>query len=206
VGCVLAREVWPVCLRWWGKLGWIPQANTRFVRWLQGKRGGPGKDRDLWTGITLVCWCLWRHRNDVVFEGASPSRETVLAWITDKAELWRATGLFKDALAVVDKCRCHEQSVACECFLDAAWGCTLWRMYLECLVRLTFWPASSILKPIHLSMMYPCSLLEYAIWTSWAALLMEPRVPIQCTDTSTLHVTPVANSVYTSVLLSVPFN
>jgi hypothetical protein len=59
-------------------------------------------------GITLVCWCLWRHRNDVVFEGASPSKGTVLARITDEAELWRAAGLFRDALAVVDKWRCRE--------------------------------------------------------------------------------------------------
>jgi hypothetical protein len=108
VGCVLAREVWAACLRWWGKLGWMPQADTRFIPWLQSKRGGLGKDRDLWTGIALVCWCLWRHRNDVVFEGASPSRETVLARITDEAELWRTAGLFRDALAVVDKWRCRE--------------------------------------------------------------------------------------------------
>jgi hypothetical protein len=30
---------------------------------------------------------------------------------------------------------------------------------------------------------------EYAESTSWTALLMEPRVPIQCIDKSTLHVT-----------------
>jgi hypothetical protein len=44
----------------------------------------------------------------VVFEGASPSKGTVLAWITDEAELWRAARLFRDALAVVDKWRCRE--------------------------------------------------------------------------------------------------
>jgi hypothetical protein len=39
----------------------------------------------------------------VVFEGASPSKVAVLTRISDEAELWRAAGLFKDALVVVDK-------------------------------------------------------------------------------------------------------
>jgi hypothetical protein len=55
LGCVLARQVWATCLKWWGKLHWMSQVDTSFVQWLQAKHGGPGKDRDLWTTITLVC-------------------------------------------------------------------------------------------------------------------------------------------------------
>jgi hypothetical protein len=32
----------------------------------------------------------------------------VVTKISDDAELWRATGLFRGILALVDKCRCHE--------------------------------------------------------------------------------------------------
>jgi hypothetical protein len=108
LGCVLTRQVWATCLRWWGKLHWMPHADTSFVPWLQSKQGGPGKDRDLWTAITLVCWCLWRHRNDIVFEGATPSLYEVVTRISDEAELWRAAGLFRGSLLDVGKWRCRE--------------------------------------------------------------------------------------------------
>jgi hypothetical protein len=44
----------------------------------------------------------------VVFEGATPSKVAVLAFISDEVVLWRAAGLFKNALAAVDKWRCRE--------------------------------------------------------------------------------------------------
>ncbi|XP_071680237.1 uncharacterized protein [Lolium perenne] len=74
--CVLARVVWATCLRWWGKLHWMPQPDTKLVYRLKEKRGSQGADHDFWTCVTLICWCLWPHRNDVVFE----------------AKLWRAAG------------------------------------------------------------------------------------------------------------------
>jgi hypothetical protein len=86
----------------------LPQMDTDFVAWLQGKRGGPGGDRDLWTGVSLICWCLWRHRNDVVFDRVAPSKSTVLSRISDEAELWRLAGIFRGFLAPVDKWRCRE--------------------------------------------------------------------------------------------------
>jgi hypothetical protein len=86
----------------------MPQVDTGFVGWLQGKRGGPGADRDLWTGVTLICWCLWRHRNDIVFDSVAPSKSTVLSKISDEAELWRVAGIFRDSFAPVDKWRYRE--------------------------------------------------------------------------------------------------
>jgi hypothetical protein len=75
---------------------------------LREKKGGHGGDRDLWTATVLICWSLWRHRNDVVFEGVSPSKDTVIQKITEDAELRRAAGLFRGALAPVEKWRCRE--------------------------------------------------------------------------------------------------
>jgi hypothetical protein len=103
LGCVLTRQVWATCLRWWGKIHWMLHTDTSFVPWLQSKQGGPGKDRDLWTAVTLVCWCLWRHRNDIVFEGATPSLSEVVTRILDEAELWRVAGLFRGSLVDVGK-------------------------------------------------------------------------------------------------------
>jgi hypothetical protein len=44
----------------------------------------------------------------VVFEGVSPSKDTVIQKITEDAELRRAAGLFRGALAPVEKWRCRE--------------------------------------------------------------------------------------------------
>uniref|UniRef100_A0ACD5W8X6 Uncharacterized protein n=1 Tax=Avena sativa TaxID=4498 RepID=A0ACD5W8X6_AVESA len=103
MGCVLAREVWAACLGWWNKRHWMPEHDSKFVAWLQDKQGGEGRERDLWTGIALVCWTLWRHRNDVVFEGATPSPGEVIRKITAEADLWRTARLFRDCLGQVDR-------------------------------------------------------------------------------------------------------
>jgi hypothetical protein len=103
MGCVLSREVWATCLRWWGKLLWMPQMDSSFVAWLQEKRSGPGGDRDLWTGVALVCCCLWRHHNDIVFERAAPSKDVVFSAIAIEAEMWRIAGIFRGSFALVDK-------------------------------------------------------------------------------------------------------
>jgi hypothetical protein len=108
MGCVLSREVWATCLRWWGKLLWMLHVDTSFVGWLQDKHGGPGVDRDLWTGVALVCWCLWRHRNDIVFERVEPSKSAVLSSIANEADLWRVAEMFRGSLAIVDKWTCRE--------------------------------------------------------------------------------------------------
>jgi hypothetical protein len=72
LGCVLARSVWATCLRWWGREDRLPTQLAMFADWLQSWRGRRDDLRHFWTGIALVCWCLWRHRNYIVFEGATP--------------------------------------------------------------------------------------------------------------------------------------
>jgi hypothetical protein len=112
LGCVLARTVWAACLRWWDREDRLPPQGVWLADWLQSWRGRSGDLRDFWTGIALVCWCLWRHRNDVVFEGASPSPLAVLRLIRREAELWKAAGLFKTELAQLDRWRLGESSCA----------------------------------------------------------------------------------------------
>jgi hypothetical protein len=57
-----------------GKLNWAPTTDSYLIE----SGGCPGLalgalQRDLWTMIILVFWCLSRPRNDVVFNGASPT-------------------------------------------------------------------------------------------------------------------------------------
>jgi hypothetical protein len=74
-----------------------------FVDWLRAWHGGKDDLHDFWIGIALVCRCLWRHRNDIVFEGASPSFGAVIRKILVEAEVWRVADLFKAKLASVDR-------------------------------------------------------------------------------------------------------
>lgn len=42
--------------------------------------------------IILGAWTLWRHRNDCVFNGASPSLATALVMAGDDTQMWNMAG------------------------------------------------------------------------------------------------------------------
>jgi hypothetical protein len=48
--------------------------------------------RDFWTYIARVCYCLWRHHNDIVFYGTTPSSRSIIRKILVEAEVWRVVG------------------------------------------------------------------------------------------------------------------
>jgi hypothetical protein len=79
-----------------------------FVDWFRSWHGRKDDLRDFWTDIALVCWCLWRHRNDIIFEGATPSAGSVIRKILAETEVWRVARLFKSKLASVDRWRVDE--------------------------------------------------------------------------------------------------
>jgi hypothetical protein len=43
--------------------------------------------------IILGGWTIWRHRNDCVFNGASPSMAIALVFSRDEAQLWSIASL-----------------------------------------------------------------------------------------------------------------
>jgi hypothetical protein len=45
--------------------------------------------------IILVAWTLWKHRNDIVSNGASPSVDDVLKQIDVEGQNWRAAQLLR---------------------------------------------------------------------------------------------------------------
>lgn len=77
LGCVVAREVWDWVLHQWDKAQWLPTADTDLLLRWTSRPCRKAYQRDLWTAIILVFWCLWRHRNDVVFNGVLPRAETI---------------------------------------------------------------------------------------------------------------------------------
>jgi hypothetical protein len=86
----------------------MPSQGVLLSDWLQSWRGRAADIRDFWTGVALVCWCLWRHQNEVVFEGTTPSSSTVIRNIRSEAVLWKAAGLFRAELSLGDRWRLGE--------------------------------------------------------------------------------------------------
>jgi hypothetical protein len=78
LGCVLVRAVWVACLCWWDREDRLPSHGVLLADWLQSWCGRAADIRDYWTMIALVCGCLWRHQNDIVFEDATPSLFAVI--------------------------------------------------------------------------------------------------------------------------------
>ncbi|GJN24497.1 hypothetical protein PR202_gb12240 [Eleusine coracana subsp. coracana] len=42
--------------------------------------------------VMLVAWWLWKHQNDCVFEGSSPSTQWIIQGIIDDAKMWCMAG------------------------------------------------------------------------------------------------------------------
>lgn len=46
--------------------------------------------------ISLVTYTLWKHMNDILFNGASPSVDVVLKQIDIEGQNWRAANLLRE--------------------------------------------------------------------------------------------------------------
>lgn len=56
-------------------------------------QGWDATPEDWRTLLLLVCWLIWKHRNAIVFDGASPDASTVLRRIYDEGRTWQLAGL-----------------------------------------------------------------------------------------------------------------
>jgi hypothetical protein len=54
----------------------------------------------MWTAIILVFWSIWRHINDVVFNGAVASHGAIRDKVREEFERWRLAKLFRGSLFV----------------------------------------------------------------------------------------------------------
>ncbi|XP_071681455.1 uncharacterized protein [Lolium perenne] len=84
LGCVVVREVW------------LPAADTELLEWRSSRTCPAAHRRDMWTAIILVFWCIWRHRNDVVFNGVAASQFIIRDRISVEFDRWQL--LFRGTL------------------------------------------------------------------------------------------------------------
>ncbi|WVZ89347.1 hypothetical protein U9M48_035768 [Paspalum notatum var. saurae] len=95
ISCVFSREVWTLVFSnlWLHDL--IPQLDGKsFSGWWSGaiKRAPKEVKKGLNSLIILVPWEIWKHRNDCVFEGCSPSVSMACHNIVQEGNLWCLAG------------------------------------------------------------------------------------------------------------------
>ena len=95
VGCVFARQVWTgVCLAS-NRPEWIPRAGTTLEEWCNTKTDTRMGAKDTRALLILGMWEIWKHRNAIVFDGATPSSSHVLRRIVLEGRIWKRANLFK---------------------------------------------------------------------------------------------------------------
>jgi hypothetical protein len=93
LGCVVAQEIWVWALNLWERMPWLPLADAKILHWWTSRPCPQVTQRDLWTSIILLFWCIWRHRNDVVFNGARSDVEAIRARVREEYSSWRLARL-----------------------------------------------------------------------------------------------------------------
>jgi hypothetical protein len=96
--CVVARQVWFRLLHPLELTDLVPSQNERsFADWWRKMMRRVKKEhkKGVNTLIILGAWTIWKHRNACVFEGASPSVNTILCELKDEHGLWCMAGAKK---------------------------------------------------------------------------------------------------------------
>ncbi|GJM91715.1 hypothetical protein PR202_ga08120 [Eleusine coracana subsp. coracana] len=107
--CVLAREFWSCIFSKLNLQEKVPTVHEEsFVSWWRRaiKRVPKERKEGLNTVIILGAWVLWKHRNDCVFNSATPRIRTLLKNFDDEHHLWcmaGAGGLRRLALGLVSE-------------------------------------------------------------------------------------------------------
>ena len=91
--CVVAREVWTAICHPLRRPEWIPTVNESLGAWCQDKRGRGEAGRDANTIIILGLWQIWKHRNSIVFDGATPSKNRIIHAVVREGRVWKKAGI-----------------------------------------------------------------------------------------------------------------
>ncbi|PNT60663.1 hypothetical protein BRADI_5g03062v3 [Brachypodium distachyon] len=93
------RGVWERLWTAWGHVEWVPNADATLREWWCSLPFPRRARTDFRTGIILVLWTIWNHRNDVVFNGASPSLQLVVLRLQEEFGRW-AHALFRGRVSI----------------------------------------------------------------------------------------------------------
>jgi len=88
IECKVACYVWNLCLRWIGIL-YVPHNDVRNHFESFSLPQGSYKQNQIWKGVwATIVWCLWEHRNSIVFNQGVVDEEEVFQKAQLKSWLW----------------------------------------------------------------------------------------------------------------------
>jgi hypothetical protein len=92
--CVYAREVWYRTLHPIGLHQLAPQPGIGYLDWwLHSRLLLPSiQRRGFHSLVILVAWCIWKERNNIVFQGRSRAAAVLVVDIGEEAERWSLAG------------------------------------------------------------------------------------------------------------------
>lgn len=95
VTCVFAREVWHWISVDTGRPEFQPRDDETLGEWCIRQDLRNEHRKSTWAKCLLGMWMLWKHRNDIVFNGASPSIARITERLGEEGRIWRKAGLMK---------------------------------------------------------------------------------------------------------------
>ena len=95
LGCVFVREVWAIMCREIHMPQWTPSQDSRLRDWcaVTSTQGQGAKDTR--AILLLVLWEIWKHRNAIVFDGASLSLRALANRIDTEGRAWKQASILK---------------------------------------------------------------------------------------------------------------
>ena len=92
--CPFSKQVWHEILSWLRLTCSVPSTEGSLSEWWNSARRNTPQpmQKGLATATLLIPWMTWKHRNDCVFNGATPSTNALTARIKDEAKLWATAG------------------------------------------------------------------------------------------------------------------
>jgi multisubunit Na+/H+ antiporter MnhE subunit len=69
---------------------YLPATDVELLQWWTSLPCPKATQRDLWTAIILIFWCIWRHRN-----GARPDVVAIETRIREEHSRWHLARLFR---------------------------------------------------------------------------------------------------------------
>ena len=93
--CVCTRTVWHKVFDMLRRPDLAPAGEVPLTVWWSSLPPMSKQRRDLHTLLELVLWETWKHRNAVVFDGAAPSAEAILARVAAEGKAWFNARLMK---------------------------------------------------------------------------------------------------------------
>jgi hypothetical protein len=95
VGCVFSRDFWFSLLLHFGFASLAPHPTDQsFDEWWRKVDNSASGDlmKGLNSLVILGAWSIWWHRNDCVFNGATPNVNMVLALAREETHWWSLAG------------------------------------------------------------------------------------------------------------------